>query len=183
MAGNIYYNKTDFSVEKRFWLSAFGHIDAALQAGIVWDAVPYTKLYVPQNNQSLFLVPNTFCLMKPMEFLMDKYVSLSATYFLKGWIFNRIPFWNRLNLREVISFNGVYGGLSPKNIPGPNTPGLYLLPDGCGQLGKMPYMELTAGIENILGFLRIDYVRRLSYAKNLKGWDKNGIRFTFRISF
>ena len=183
MGGNIQYNKTDFSVEKRFWLSAFGHIDAAMQAGIVWDAVPYTKLYVPQNNQSLFLIPNTFCLMKPMEFLMDKYVALYATYYLKGWIFNRIPYWNRLNLREVISFNGVYGGLSPKNIPGPNTPGLYLLPDGCGQLGKVPYMELTAGIENILGFLRIDYVRRLSYAKDLKGWDKNGIRFTFRISF
>ena len=183
MGGNIQYNKTDFSVEKRFWLSAFGHIDAAMQAGIVWDAVPYTKLYVPQNNQSLFLIPNTFCLMKPMEFLMDKYVALYATYYLKGWIFNRIPYWNRLNLREVISFNGVYGGLSPKNIPGPNTPGLYLLPDGCGQLGKVPYMELTAGIENILGFLRIDYVRRLSYDKDLKGWDKNGIRFTFRISF
>ena len=183
MGGNIQYNKTDFSVEKRFWLSAFGHIDAALQAGIVWNAVPYTKLYVPQNNQSRFLIPNTFCLMKPMEFLMDKYVALHATYYLKGWIFNRIPYWNRLNLREVISFNGVYGGLSPKNIPGPNTPGLYLLPDGCGQLGKVPYMELTAGIENILGFLRIDYVRRLSYAKDLKGWDKNGIRFTFRISF
>jgi len=183
MGGNIQYNKTDFSVEKRFWLSAFGHIDAAVQAGIVWNAVPYTKLYVPQNNQSLFLMPNTFCLMKPMEFLMDKYVSLHATYYLKGWIFNLIPLWNRLNLREVLSFNGVYGGLSPKNIPGPNTPGLYLLPDGCGQLGKVPYMELTAGIENILGFLRIDYVRRLSYAKNLKGWDKNGIRFTFRISF
>lgn len=183
MGGNLQYNKTDFSVEKRFWLSAFGHIDAALQAGIVWDAAPYTKLYVPQNNQSRFLIPNTFCLMKPMEFLMDKYVALYATYYLKGWIFNRIPYWNRLNLREVISFNGVYGGLSPKNIPGPNTPGLYLLPDGCGQLGKVPYMELTAGIENILGFLRIDYVRRLSYAKDLKGWDKNGVRFTFRISF
>ena len=89
----------------------------------------------------------------------------------------------RLNLREVVSFSGIYGGLSPKNIPGPNTPGLYLLPDGCGQLGKVPYMEITAGIENIFEFLRIDYVRRISYAKNLKGWDKNGIRFTFRVSF
>ncbi|MBR4638100.1 MAG: carboxypeptidase-like regulatory domain-containing protein, partial [Bacteroidales bacterium] len=183
LSGDLQYNKTDLSVEKRFWLSAFGHIDATLQAGIVWDAVPYTKLYIPQNSQSLFMMPNTFCLMKPMEFLMDKYVALYATYYLKGLIFNRIPYWNRLNLREVVSFSGIYGGLSPKNIPGPNTPGLYLLPDGCGQLGKVPYMEITAGIENIFEFLRIDYVRRISYAKNLKGWDKNGIRFTFRVSF
>lgn len=177
------YNQTDFSVEKRFWFSSFGYIDASLQSGIVWDQVPFTKLYVPPANQSLFLTPNTFNLMKPMEFIMDKYVALYATYHLKGLIFNRIPLWNRLNLREVVSFSGIYGGLAPKNIPGPATTGLYLFPDGCGTMGKVPYMELTAGIENILGILRIDYVRRLSYAKGLKGWDKNGIRFTLNVSF
>ena len=180
---NIVYNKTDFSVEKRFWLSTFGHIDAAVKAGIVWDAVPFPELYFPQANQSLFITPNSFNLMKPMEFIMDKYVALYATYHLKGLIFNRIPLWNRLNLREVVSFSGIYGGLSSKNVPGPTTPGLYLLPDGCGTMGKTPYLEMTAGIENIFSILRIDYVRRLTYAKNLKGWDKNGIRFTFMISF
>ena len=98
-------------------------------------------------------------------------------------IFNRIPLWNKLNLREVLSFSGVYGGLSAKNIPGPANPGLYVLPDGCGPMGKMPYMEITAGIENIFEVLRIDYVRRLTYAKDLKGWAKNGIRISMRISF
>lgn len=177
------FNKTDFSVEKRFWLSAFGHIDATVQAGIVWDAVPFPKLYVPPANQSLFLTPNTFNLMKPMEFIMDRYVAVYATYYLKGWIFNRIPLWNRLKFREVLSFSGIYGSLSSKNIPSPSSTGLYLLPDGCGAMGKLPYMEITAGIENILQFLRIDYVRRLTYAKDLKGWEKNGIRFTFHVSF
>ena len=181
--GKCWYNRTDFSVEKRFWLSAFGHIDAKAQAGIVWDAVPFPKLYVPQSNQSLFLTPNTFCLMKPMEFIMDKYVALYATYHLKGWIFNRIPLWKRLNFREVVSFNGIYGGLSPKNTPSPTTSGLYLLPDGCSPMGKVPYMEITAGIENIFQILRIDYVRRLSYAKGLSRWEKNGIRVSLNISF
>ena len=181
--GKCWYNRTDFSVEKRFWLSAFGHIDATAQAGIVWDAVPFPKLYVPQSNQSLFLTPKTFCLMRTMEFIMDKYVALYATYHLKGLIFNRIPLWNRLKLREVLSFNGIYGGLSPKNTPSPTTPGLYVLPDGCSPMGKVPYMEITAGIENIFGVLRIDYVRRLSYAKSLTGWDKNGIRVSLNISF
>ena len=180
---HFWYNRTDFSVEKRFWMSAFGHIDATLQAGIVWDAVPYPKLYVPQNNQSWFMTPNTFNLMKPTEFIMDKYVALFASYHLKGLIFNHIPLWNRLRLREVVSFSGIYGGLSSKNIPGLETSGLYLFPDGCGQLGKVPYMEITAGIENIFQFLRIDYVRRISYAKDLRGWDRNGVRFTFHIEF
>ena len=183
MDRRFWYNRTDLSIEKRFWLSSFGHIDATLQGGIVWDAVPFPELYVPPANQSLFLTPNSFNLMKPMEFIMDRYVALYATYYLKGWIFNRIPLWNRLKFREVLSFSGVYGGLSQKNIPSSNTPGLYVLPDGCGMMGKLPYMEFTAGIENIFGFLRIDYVRRLTYAKDLKGWGKNGIRFSFRVSF
>ena len=44
-------------------------------------------------------------------------------------------------------------------------------------------MEFTAGIENILEVLRIDYVRRISYAKGLKGWDRNGIRISLNITF
>jgi hypothetical protein len=181
--GRHRFNQTEFSVQKRFWLSAFGHIDAEAQAGIVWDAVPFPKLFVPKSNLSLFLSPNTFCLMRPMEFIMDKYVALYATYHLKGLIFNHIPIWNRMKLREVVSFSGVYGGLSPKNIPSAITPGLYVMPDLCGTMDKMPYMEITAGIENILQVLRIDYVRRLSYAKDLKGWKKNGIRLSLMISF
>lgn len=183
MDRHFWYNRTELSVEKRFWLSSFGHIDAMVQGGIVWDQVPFPELFVPQTNHSLFLTPNTFNLMRPMEFIMDRYVAVYATYYLKGWIFNRIPYWNRLRLREVISFSGIYGGLSSKNIPSPTTVGLYILPDGCEPMGKVPYMEITAGIENILEFFRIDYVRRLTYAKNLKGWEKNGIRISFRISF
>jgi voltage-gated potassium channel Kch len=30
-------------------------------------------------------------------------------------------------------------------------------------IGKLPYMEITAGFENILKFIRIDYVRRITY--------------------
>ena len=183
MDGRTWYVRTELSVEKRFWLSAFGHIDADLQGGIVWNRVPFTKLFTPPSNRSMFLAPKTFCLMRPMEFVMDKYVALYATYHLKGWIFNRIPLWNRLKLREVLSFSGVYGGLSSKNIPDVGTAGLYVLPDGCAPIGKAPYMEITAGIENILEVLRIDYVRRLTYAKDLKGWGKNGIRISLNISF
>lgn len=178
----FWYNHTEFSAEKRFWLSSFGHIDLMLQSGIIWNKAPFPKLYVPQSNQSLFLTPNTFQMMKPMEFLMDQYVSLHATYYLKGWIFNRIPYWNKLKLREVISFSGIYGGLSPKNTPTFHSDGLYQLPDGTSPMGKLPYLEMTVGVENILKFIRIDYVRRLTYTEGLSGWQLNGMRFTFRFS-
>lgn len=178
----FWYNRTNISAEKRFWLSSFGHIDMMLQSGIIWNRVPFPKLYVPQSNQSLFLTPNTFNMMRPMEFVMDQYVALHAIYYMKGWIFNRIPYWNRLKLREVISFSGIYGGLSRKNNPLLMTEGLYTLPEGTSPMGKLPYLEMTVGVENILKFIRIDYVRRLTYTEGLSGWQLNGIRFTFRFS-
>jgi len=182
MEMNRLYNTTTFSAEKRFWFGSFGHLDAMLQAGIMWNKVPFPKLYIPNSNQSLFMTPNTFNLMKPMEFAMDQYIMLHATYYMKGLILNHIPYLNRLKLREVISFSGIYGGLSAKNNPAIQPNGLYVLPEGCSPIGKVPYMELTVGIENIFKILRIDYVRRLNYLDGLTGWQRNGIRFTFRLA-
>lgn len=177
-----FYHHTEISAEKRFWLSSFGHIDARLQTGIIWNQVPFPKLYIPESNQSLFLTPNSFNMMKPMEFIMDQYVAFYMTYYLKGWIFNRIPGWKKLKFREVISFSGIYGGLSHRNNPILQQEGLYLLPEGTSAMGKVPYMEMSVGIENILKFIRIDYVRRLTYNQGLTGWQKNGIRLTFRFT-
>ena len=118
---------------------------------------------------------------------MDAYVSLFATYYFKGWIMNRIPGINKLKLRGVVSIAGIYGGLTKKNNPYLETgSGLYDFPhtawengniqnafDNQGYIkdnyrtsspiGKLPYLELTAGFENILKFIRIDYIRRLTY--------------------
>jgi hypothetical protein len=43
-------------------------------------------------------------------------IALSLTYYLKGWILNRIP-EQLVEAREVVSFNRVFGSLSHKNIP------------------------------------------------------------------
>lgn len=178
----FFYNRTEISAEKRFWLSSFGHIDTQIQTGIVWNQVPFPKLFIPESNQSFFLSPNSFNMMRPMEFIMDQYVALHATYYLKGWIFNRIPGWNKLKFREVISFSGIHGGLSPKNDPNLSHTGLYKLAPESSPMGKMPYMEMTVGIENILKFIRIDYVRRLTYNDGLSFGQKNGVRLTFRFT-
>ena len=105
----FWYNRTEFSAQRRIWLSAFGHIDASLGAGMVWNQVPLPKLFTPNANLSFFLQDEAFNLMRPMEFVSDRYASFSATYFLKGWILNRIPLINSLGLREVVSFRALYG--------------------------------------------------------------------------
>lgn len=201
------FNRTEAQFDKRFWFSAFGCLDVRLMTGMVWQKVPFTKLFAPQSNTSIFLAERNFNLMQPMEFLFDEYVALYTTYYFKGWILNRIPGINRLKLRGVVSFSGIYGGLTDKNNPYKNqNEGLYLFPnnakfDDQGQyvsgttsspIGKLPYMELTAGLENIFKVLRIDYVRRLTYneytlpdgihTRKRAAWGRNGVKISVKFS-
>lgn len=202
----FFYNATQLTAEKRFWFSSFGHLDARIQTGMVWNKVPFTKLYSPTTSTSIFLGKNAFNLMQPMEFIMDEYVALYATYFFKGWILNRIPGINRLKLRGVISFSGIYGGLTDKNNPYiAGNEGLYKFPDSStfdangeyisgytsSPIGKLPYMEFTAGFENILKFIRIDYIRRITYndymlpngnRRKIGAWGRNGVKITVRFA-
>ena len=216
-----FYNHTQLTAEKRFWFSSFGHLDARIQTGYIWQKVPFTKLYSPLTSTSILLGKNAFNLMQPTEFMFDAYVGLYATYFFKGWILNRIPGINRLKLRGVVSFSMIYGGLTKKNNPYfAGNEGLYVLPNNVANMtfsdvdptivtagytsspiGKLPYMELTAGFENILKFIRIDYVRRLTYndyelpimvqnangemvhaRRRLGGWGRNGVKLTVRFA-
>ena len=181
LGGDYNYNHTEISAEKRIWLSSFGHIDAQIKAGKVWDKVPFPLLILPNANQSITIQPEAFHMMNALEFVTDQYVSFNATYYLKGWILNRIPGIKWLRLREVLSFNMIYGGLTDKNNP-TLTPGLFLLPDGTQPLGSTPYMECSVGLENIFKILRIDYYRRLTYLDH-PDIKKGGIRIALRFTF
>lgn len=181
LGGDYNYNHTEISAEKRIWLSLFGHIDAQIKAGKVWDKVPFPLLILPNTNQSITIQPEAFHMMNALEFVTDQYVSFNATYYLKGWILNRIPGIKWLRLREVLSFNMIYGGLTDKNNP-TLTPGLFLLPDGTQPLGSTPYMECSVGLENIFKILRIDYYRRLTYLDH-PDIKKGGIRIALRFTF
>ena len=181
LGGDYNYNHTEISAEKRIWLSSFGHIDAQVKAGKVWDKVPFPLLILPNTNQSITIQPEAFHMMNALEFVTDQYVSFNATYYMKGWLLNRIPGIKWLRLREVLSFNMIYGGLTDKNNP-TLTPGLFLLPDGTQPLGSTPYMECSVGLENIFKILRIDYYRRLTYLDQ-PDIKKGGIRIALRFTF
>jgi hypothetical protein len=176
------YNRTEISTEKRIWLSSFGHIDAQLKAGKVWNQVAFPLLILPNTNQSVTIQPEAFHLMHALEFVADQYVSLNATYYMKGWLLNRIPLIRWFKFREVISFNGIYGNLSDRNNPAVGHENLFLLPDGTTGLGNKPYMEISFGLENILKILRIDYYRRLTYLDD-PHTRTNGIRIALHFSF
>ncbi|MEG1585618.1 MAG: DUF5686 family protein [Bacteroidales bacterium] len=175
------YNRTEVGFEKRFWLSAFGYIQTYVNAGKIWDAVPFPMLSLPNANLSYTIQPQSYSLMNAVEFINDEYASWDVTYFMNGWLFNRVPLLKFLKWREVISFRGLFGNLSDKNLP-QNNSSLFIFPEGSYKMGKTPYMEASVGIENIFKLMRLDYVWRLSY-RNHPNIDTRGIRVSMHVTF
>lgn len=175
-------NLTEFYVQKRIWFSAFGYADILLKGAKLWNQVQFPALLWQNANVAYTVQTETFSLLNPMEFAMDQYVSLDLNYNMNGLIFNRLPLIKKLKLREVLTFKSFMGSLTKKNNPEYND-NLFLFPDPATQImGKTPYMELGVGIDNILTFLRLDYIWRLSY-RHKAGCPDSGLRFSFHFAF
>ncbi len=176
-------NKTEAGVQKRFWFSAFGYTDIIVKAGKVWSTVPYPELLLPNANLSYTIQPESFALMNAMEFVNDQYLSWDVTYWINGAILNRIPLLKKLKMREVVSFRGLWGKLTDKNDPSQH-PELLQFPANalCLKMGKRPYMEIGVGLDNILTFLRVDYVWRINYRDN-PGINRSGVRIQLHFTF
>lgn len=183
MGNNFGVNLTEVSVSKRFWLSAFGYVDAIIKGAHLWSRSPYPNLPIPNANLSYTIQPESFALLNPMEFVTDSYAMWDLTYWANGAIFNYIPLIKRLKLREVFSFRGFYGHLSHRNNPAHNN-SLYRFPEiaAAHAPGSTPYMEAGVGIDNIFKVLRVDYVWRLTY-RHLPGADRGGVRIALHFTF
>lgn len=175
--------KTELSARKRFWFSSFGYLDAIIKGGIIWSQVPFPELLWQNANLSYTIQPESYSLMNPMEFAMDKYASCDVTYWGNGVLFNRIPIVKLAKFREVVGFKCLWGSLSDKNNPMLHK-NLFRFPGDAvtSVMGKTPYMEISAGIDNIFKILRVDYVWRLTYLKT-PGIDKSGIRVALHFNF
>ncbi len=176
-------NKTELSAQKRFWFSSFGYSDIVLKGGIIWSQVQFPALLWQNANISYTIQPESYTLLNPMEFAMDRFASLDFSYYMNGLIFNRIPYINKLKLREILTFKGFMGKLTDKNNPEYN-PNLYRFPTESNtiDMGNKPYMEIGVGLDNILTILRVDYVWRLTY-RDRPDIDKSGLRISLHFSF
>jgi hypothetical protein len=174
-------NVTEAMIQKRFSFSAFGYMDILIKGGKIWNQVQFPALFWQNANTSYTTKTETYSLLNPMELAMDEYASWDMTYFLNGLILNRIPLIKKLKLREIVSFKGFAGHLTRKNNPLYND-NLYRFPSlGTMAMGNTPYMEIGVGLDNILTFLRIDYIWRLTY-RNIAGAPNSGLRVSFHFS-
>ncbi len=198
LGGQYNYNMTEATIFKKFWLpGACGSIETYLKGGVQWNKVPFPMLFTPQSNLSYFVQFDSwsFNMLRNMEFLNDRYVSLLVNWSFDGKILNRIPLLKKMKLREYVGFKMLYGHLTDKNNPfvSTNDNDLFRFPTRDGNytsfvMGNKPYMELSVGISNIFKIFTVQYVRRLNYTDlpAVPGGDKlkkNGIRFAVDFKF
>ena len=198
LGGQYNYNMTEATVFKKFCLpGACGSIEAYLKGGAQWNKVPFPMLFTPQSNLSYFVQFDSwsFNMLRNMEFLNDRYVSLLINWNFDGKLLNRIPLLKKMKLREYVGFKMLYGHLTDKNNPfvSTNDNDLFRFPTRDGNytsfvMGNKPYMELSVGISNIFKVITVQYVRRLNYTDlpAVPGGDKlrkNGIRFAVDFKF
>ena len=181
------FHRLDFSIDKRCWFSTFGFADISVKAGKVWNNVPFPFLIIHRANQSYEFQHSAYNMMNYMEFVSDVYAATDISYSPNGLIFNRIPLIKKLKWREFFTFKALWGRLSDGNTPA-NNPELFYFPiNNKGEqtmysLNSEPYMEAGFAIDNIFKFLRLDFVRRISYL-NHPDVSKWGVRFSLRFVF
>ena len=150
------YHKVSLSVTQRMKWGIIGTTTYVLTAGKVFSQVPYNLIQIHRGNETPFFSSNAFNLMNYSEFVSDEFLEAHIQHYFMGLLFNRIPLIKKLHLREVLSSNAAYGNLSSNNQS-------FNQNNHFSELNKMPYVELGAGVTNILDVLRFDFIYRATY--------------------
>ena len=187
LGGDYAYQRASLRMDKVLFLGMAGKSKLSVEAGKVFGTVSYPLLEIHRANQGFFFDERGFNLMNYLEFVSDQYAMIHLNHNFGGIVLNRIPYLKKLRLREGFSFKALYGTLSDRNFPDEKNQLLKFPVDALGTaltspLGNLPYMEASAGIGNLFGFLRIDYIRRLNYLQHpgIQNW---GIKIMFDVDF
>lgn len=151
------YTKVVGRIYKRWQLGSVGWMRTTIEGGRIFGALPYPLLTVHSGNETLYLDDVSFNTMRFFEFISDRYIHLFAEHHFEGLFLNRIPLMRRLKWREVAGFKAVAGDLDEKHFAE-----MQLLDNMYG-LYNGPFMEVSAGLENIFKILRADIIWRLRY--------------------
>lgn len=174
-------------VSKRFFLKQLGFADMTLAGGKIWGTLPYPLLELPDvfREEDRHIID--FSMMRSMEFVADEYIRFSLEHQLEGFIFNKIPFVKKLNLREIWGAKMFYGRLTDGNNPYLSNDVIRFDRDKDGQImthvmNRSPYWEGKVGIDNIFRMLRVEYIRRLNYL-GLPNVDRDSYRVSLHLNF
>lgn len=145
----------------------------AVEGGMFFGTLPYTLLDLPRGNKTYGFYQYDFNMMNYLEFVNDKYLYAYVDYFINGRLLNKIHHMSKVGLREVVGFKAMLGSLSDKHLT------MLDFPDQLSGING-GYIELNAGIDNILRFFRLDAVWRVTN-KSLDNAPKFGLRAQFNF--
>lgn len=189
------YHKIEFSMQDWYKIGPLGWTSVILKGGKIFGELPFILLDIAPGNETFFFNTYAFNRMDQYEFISDTYASLFLTHHFEGLIMNKLPLIRRLKLRSVISAKIAVGTLSDENIKANTDPTGALsnfntlfnefdldawelkAPD---PINAKPYVEVGAGIENILKLFRVDAIWRLTYTDTPS---KVGIRAGMHVKF
>jgi hypothetical protein len=189
--GSFDYNKLEVSVSQRLKMGFWGVSFYQLNAGHVFDDVPYAVLTAHIGNEQPVYTPIAFNGLGFFEFVSQSYASVRYQHFFEGFILNRIPLMKRLKWRLVATGNVLVGGVSQSTLDiqvDRDEQGNPFFPNENGNpvlfktLDDGAYAEAGIGVENIFKLFRVDYIRRLTYTQGLSSSEQGSIVFSFNLS-
>jgi hypothetical protein len=150
------YQKLKLSVSDNVPIAPLGSLYYNVYAGKIYGTLPYLMLEVHPGNELYYYDSYAFNMMNRYEFLSDQWAGFNIEHNFGNGIFSYIPGLRKLKLRQFWTAKGVIGRLSEQNRD-LNFAGGYPFKT----LEGNPYLELGTGVENILHFLRVDFVWRV----------------------
>ncbi len=165
--GDVAFLKPEISVDWKFRIPPLGFSKMKFNAGTIVGEVPYPLLHLHPGNGTYILDRSAFSCMDFFEFASDSWADLFWNHNFYGFFLGKIPLISKLNLREEFSMKLAWGNLSDRNNALKN-PAIMEFPLGMKTLGKVPYVELGAGISNIFKIFRVDCFWRLTHKEGAR---------------
>lgn len=175
------YQKVSLTVSDYVKIGAFGTFYYNVFGGKIFGpSLPYPLLEIHPGNEIYYYNKYAFNMMNRFEFISDEYAGFNVEHTIGSGIFNYIPVVRKLKFRQFWTAKGIVGKLSEKNKT-------LNLDNGYAfkTLQGNPYLELGTGVENILKFLRVDFVWRVAPSREAgEAYNRTfGVFGSFKLSF
>ena len=164
------YTRWTMEGEDEMRLGWWGRLEWYAQAGFYQGTAPFALMEVVPASGTILLSDEAFSMINLYERVTDRWATGLLEWHAEGLVLNHLPLIRRLNLREVVGVRSISGAWDNKHET------LLALPDNTSGLDGI-YTECSLGLENILGFIRVDAVWRTDRpVGERESW---GIRFGF----
>ena len=169
------YTKLLASVSDYIPTPPLGSVSFQAYAGRTFGTLPYTFLDIAPGNELYYYNKYAFNMMNRYEFVHDRFAGLNYEHNIGNGIFRLVP---KLKFRQFYTIKALWGKLSDANRNLNFTQGhTFQTLDG------KTYLEIGAGVDNILRFFRVDFIWRLLPKSNISTkTEKFGIFGSLRVN-